>query len=294
LTTDTDEQLSFLEEKYIAIYDSYLNGYNNTDMVQGSCMQSLSVRQKHWGTLHGNSKYSGQQLEEVLNLLLDTTFTSSKIAELTNVHISTVQYIMQGGHEWLHYTRPDIKDKLSTRLSVKEQAGTTYTNEQVLLCMKVLLDSPHLTFTCISEKCGVAKETVSAISAGRNFKALVLADPDLKERAAEYFELGKLAYTKKYALSISVEESVKIANVLIEVCKNGVWRSRDILHTYGISTTLARKVAEFNEKLFSDLIFLGYGNLIKDFISLRTTGKGARKIPTEIADRFSKILSRIG
>lgn len=286
----TEEELGSLEEYYIKLYDSFECGYNNTDIVLGSCMQTLSVRQKHWGPLHGGSKYSLEQISEAARLLSETTLTASKISEITKVDVSTIHYIVKGGHQWLFVNNDQLLKSIKSRISTKEFNGTVSSKENVLLCMKTLLEFPNYTFEQVADISNLSKETVSAISAGRQFKDVVLQS-ELADRANIYYSLGKLAYAKKFGIKLDKATATSIAEAIQDLVGKNCWVGRDILEKYyGISSGLARKVSELDEKLLLDMKALGFDDSVNALIKLRLTGKKARKVSPELALKIDRLL----
>lgn len=78
------DELDELERKYIA-----------------ELKPPLNTSAKNKGLLHHRSKYTQQQIEQVVDLFLNSSLNYTEIADATNVHYSTVQDIIhQRNHEW--------------------------------------------------------------------------------------------------------------------------------------------------------------------------------------------------
>lgn len=81
------DQLDGLEQKYISELRPPLN-----TLPGGKAIKGLN---------HPRSKYTQQQIEQVVDLFLNSSLSYTEIADATNVHYSTVQDIIhQRNHEW--------------------------------------------------------------------------------------------------------------------------------------------------------------------------------------------------
>lgn len=251
-------KLARLEEFYISEFDSFRNGYNKTDNVVGSAMQTLEVRQKHWGELHGSSKYSNESIEKAFHLLADTTFTASEISVRTSIDVATVHYIKKGGHAWVHLKYPEYSEKISGRESIKLNTGTIYTNDSIIQAFKYLIDYPKDTFQEISNKSGIPIETISAISAGRQYKKLIL---DTCANALEYYSLGRLDYAKKYS---SPEHLKEYETIIIHISEYGYLSRDKLLKVLNISLANIRSILELNEPVWKSVII--WSKIPKDIL----------------------------
>lgn len=285
----SEDKLKELEEQYIHRFDSYNNGYNNTDRVLSSSMQSLSVRQKHWGTLHGNSKYSLDQLYLAFEMLATTSMVAEDIGSACKIDKQTIHYIVNGGHEWLWHEYPELGVLVSARVSKKSNIGYINSNDTIINVMKHLLDNPKDTFEEVSRATGVSKETVSAVSSGRQFSDLIL-NSSIKDRAKEYYTLGKLNYAKIYSKKYTVED-LKICNAAIEhILSRNIWLSRDRLHSeYKIPITLSRKLTEFDLVLVTELIDSKLPLIVDNILKLMALRKTSRALSNKLASTLNEV-----
>ena len=115
LIESDDKNLDLLENEAIEIFNSYSNGFNT--MKESGHISSL------YGDSCGNSKYSNETIEQVLDLLLiEPAITQKEIAEYLNISINVVNGVSCGDtHKWLATKYPDKYEKLEslkrTRLS---------------------------------------------------------------------------------------------------------------------------------------------------------------------------------
>jgi len=270
----TIEKLLEIEESYINEFDSYYNGYNQTNITEGSFMQLLSVRQKHWGELHGSSKYTNLQIEEALKLLASSTYTASKIEETTGVDKSTIHYIIKGGHEWVHLKYPELSLKIKNRLSIKENSGSINKNSSILEVFRALINYPSKSFDILSLETSISKETISAISSGRQYQKLILENiPE----AREYYRLGRIGYAKAHSINyVYLEECKKALEYVVSI---GAHCSRDILVKRAeIPETVARKITELDIDMFNSLLRLLDKAIVLEYLNIRTSKKCSNKI----------------
>jgi group I intron endonuclease len=269
------EELESIEEGLIKKYNTYYKGYNNTDkVISGSSMQQLEVRQKHWGELHGSNKYSNEKILEVFTLLAKTDFTFAKISLLTGVSEGIVNYVKQGGHEWVWLKYPDLANLVQNRAFKKEQLGIKNSNQDIINLFEILIKNPDISFEKITEQTGISKETVSAVSSGRQFKSLILSEYD-KKIAEEYYKLGRLNFAKKSRSQYSEEELEKCEKMLKYSIETNKWLGRDKLAHIG-GVTLARKLTEFDNELYLEILgssITNIGNTVLEFIKLKCTKK---------------------
>lgn len=248
-TYDDYSRLLKLEEEYIKEFDSFNNGYNNTEST--SCaMFTLGVRSKHWGELHGGSKYTNLQIEEVFNLLYSTSKLYKEIEYTTGVDINTISYIKTGGHEWIHIKYPEKSKTVLNRSSIKEDVGILYSNYDILNAFQMLLNNPKDSFEILAVKCGVKLETLSAISSGRQFYKLIIET--YGSIAEEYYQLGRRDYAKKYLPPSWLPEA---DSILVDLHTYG-YRSRDKLASkLGLKTAnLVRSILELDLAIWSQVI----------------------------------------
>lgn len=278
------EELLTVEEELIKKYNTYHKGYNNTDkVISGSSMQHLEVRKKHWGEVHGQSKYSNEKILQVFELLAKTDFTHSKIEEITGVPEPIVSYIKTGGHQWVWEERKELANLVKNRVSKKENFGLKNSNKEIINLFEILIKNPDYTFDKIAEQTGISKETVSAVSCGRQYKALILSSFN-KPIAEEYYSLGRLNFSKKYKNVYSIVELEKCIKMIEYVVSQNKWLGRDRLEHIG-GSTLARKLTEFDEKLMSEVLTygtLGINKLLLCFINLKRIKKVSDKLKKTI------------
>lgn len=279
------EELLATEENLIRKYNTYHKGYNNTDkVISGSVMQHLEVRQKHWGELHGGSKYPNQKIIEVFNLLAKTNFSHHKISQIANVSEGIVSYVKSGGHSWVWLECKELAELVKNRATIKEEHGTKYSNKDILDLFDILVKNPDISLDKISEQIGISKETISAVSCGRQYKSLILAEYN-KSVAEEYYSLGRVTFAKKYKPTYSQEELKKCEKMMEYLVSHNKWLGRDKLEHIG-GSTLARKLSEFDEGLYSEMLKAGVNtNLVLSFINLKRTKK--------VSDKIKKIIDAL-
>lgn len=76
------EELNEKEQYYILKYDTYVNGYNATTGGQGGTNNEMKISQK--------------ELEEIFDLLANSSLTQKEIAEIYNIGMDTVSDINYG------------------------------------------------------------------------------------------------------------------------------------------------------------------------------------------------------
>lgn len=267
---DNDSNLLNIEFEYIKEFDSYNNGYNNTDTTLNSSMSYLEIRSKHWGELHGGSAYSNDLIEKVFHILSTTEYPFSKISDITKVGEGTINYIAQGGHQWIHLKYPEDSLKIQNRGSKRTNTGTIYTNDEIYTVFKVLLEKPYCSFQEIEDLTGIPKETISAISSGRQYSELFKKSfPNVAE---EYLQLGKLAYTKKYAPNHVFPEN-DIKSLINYILSKQVMSREDMSRNTGISETLTRKFCELNIDLYKFIVSIVDIEVFFQLLQIRSTKK---------------------
>lgn len=97
-----EHDLEYLEKTYIEKYNSVDAGLNTRKSTSGG-------HSGLWGTLNGRSKYSNEQIADVLFLLISNhNFTYPVITKKTGVPKSTIVDIANGtGHLWLQNFFPE-------------------------------------------------------------------------------------------------------------------------------------------------------------------------------------------
>jgi group I intron endonuclease len=113
----TKSDLNDAELEAFGIFDSVENGFN----VASEPDIHLE------GESNGASKYTNQQVSDVLNLLVDLDNRYKDISEATGVSISTVRHIANGeSHSWLAREYPDKYSILiSNRGTNRQSAGNS-------------------------------------------------------------------------------------------------------------------------------------------------------------------------
>jgi hypothetical protein len=249
-----------------------------------------NLRIKVSGLNHWNSLYPESALERAFELLATTNYVAKVIGELTDIDTSTIQHIVKGGHSWLHAKYPEMWQKIQCRAPKKLNTGFVNSNENILLVMQTLLDSPTLDFSEISSLTGVSKETVSAVSSGRQFSELIL-NSHLNERAKKYFELGRSSYKKSHSsMSLDIEE--KFTNIMLDVIVTNKWKSRDILNKiWKLDMTLARKLTELDSNLLDSYISLNYAVNLPTVIKFINVRKNSKRVTQHTLDMLDKYKS---
>lgn len=103
--TEDHEVLYTAEKKYIKEFDSIVNGFNSSPGGEAGALLP--------GELNGRSLFSNEVYCEILELLVNTSFTIKKIADITNTTTSIVSKISSGeGHKWLKEACPEAYARL--------------------------------------------------------------------------------------------------------------------------------------------------------------------------------------
>lgn len=94
------EELSYLENEAIEIFNSYKNGFNSQEFADEV---PILV-----GEEHPNSKYSNSQVEQAFLLLTEKHLTHQEIADITGISKYMINHIAIGtAHSWLSSKYPD-------------------------------------------------------------------------------------------------------------------------------------------------------------------------------------------
>lgn len=93
------------EEEAIQIFSSVLNGFNHYSSAYEAPTYS--------GHGYGNSKYSKEQIEEVIELLLTSSMSIVEISEVTGITHNTVGNLSRAeSHPWFWELHPDKKTEM--------------------------------------------------------------------------------------------------------------------------------------------------------------------------------------
>ena len=137
------------EKYWIRYYDSFENGYNQTE---GGDEPPLNIGENSPFTTH-----SKQEVDYVFDQILNTSKQLKEIAQETGYDYSTIKRI-QSGQLW-------HRDNLSYPL--RKETGRKYQQERAEMIISDLLNT-NLTQKQIAEKYGCARTTVTAINNGTN------------------------------------------------------------------------------------------------------------------------------
>lgn len=140
-----------LEKYWIQYYDSFYNGYNQT---QGGEQPPILQGEDNPFCTH-----SDQTAQIVQNLLINTTLSSKKIGELTGYDDTTIIRINKG----------IIRKNNLLNYPLRKELTNDFKRQRAL---NIIYDLQHtkLTQKQIGEKYGVSRTTVTAINNGQNHK----------------------------------------------------------------------------------------------------------------------------
>lgn len=137
------------EKYWIRYYDSFENGYNQTE---GGEEPPLNIGENSPFATH-----SQQEVDYVIDQILNTSKQLKEIAQETGYDYSTIKRI-QAGKLWR-------KDSLNYPL--RKETGREYQKARAEMIIEDLLNT-SLTQKQIAEKYGCARTTVTAINNGNN------------------------------------------------------------------------------------------------------------------------------
>lgn len=137
------------EKYWIRYYDSFENGYNQTE---GGEEPPLNIGENSPFATH-----TQKEVDYVIDQILHTSKQLKQIAQETGYDYSTIKRI-QSGTLWK-------KDNLSYPL--RKESGREYQQERANMIIYDLLNT-KLTQKQIAEKYGCARSTVTAINNGQN------------------------------------------------------------------------------------------------------------------------------
>lgn len=146
ITTCAADELDILEQQYIEEMQPTLN-----TLPGGEGMRGLN---------HPRSKYTKQQIEEVVSLFINTTTRYSDIAVLTEVHTSTVHDVCKGrSHHWALEGIPKEKilDALYARSGSTKILYDPYNNKYIGYAITDLAEKTGLTVSSIRSILNSAK-----------------------------------------------------------------------------------------------------------------------------------------
>lgn len=129
------QDLDVKEKEYIILYDSFNNGYNNTDGGQDSS----------W-----HSKLTKDQVIEIINLIKSNNLTFVEISKLYNVNPSTISDINNGDTWHFEEYNYPIINKNNKRNFSEEEIQDIYKKLREGLSTKVIGDYYQVSKTTIS------------------------------------------------------------------------------------------------------------------------------------------------
>lgn len=137
------------EKYWIKYFDTFLNGYN---MTEGGEEPPLNIKENSPFATHNQ-----EQADEVIKLILTTSYSFKEIADKTNYDSSTIERINKG-QIW-------FDESLSYPL--RKNHSPDFILERTLKIIEDLQNS-SLTQKAIAEKYGIARSTVTMINIGEN------------------------------------------------------------------------------------------------------------------------------
>lgn len=137
------------EKYWIRYYDSFENGYNQTE---GGEKPPLNI-----GINSPFVTHTQQEIDHVFDLILNTSKQLKEIAQETGYDYSTIKRI-QAGTIW---------HKENLKYPLRKETGRKYQEERAEMIIEDLLNT-KLTQKQIAEKYGCARSTVTAINIGQN------------------------------------------------------------------------------------------------------------------------------
>lgn len=148
----TDNEADEREKYWIKFYDTYWNGYNQT----------------MGGNVHGRrEQYTEEQINEVITLLRDTTFTIEEIAEKTGMSITHIHQINYGKRRALSEITYPIRNP-----NYKGYMGIRFSQDEAKE-IALLIKNSKISFRKICKKYNCTMKTLRKINEGKypyNFK----------------------------------------------------------------------------------------------------------------------------
>jgi predicted GIY-YIG superfamily endonuclease/transposase len=116
---DNQKDLDAAEDEAIEIFNSVENGFNTQD-------KSRAGHTACYGELNGNSKFSNQEVLELVDLLIDNpSIRLREAAEIFGMSYVTVDEICRGvKHKWIGKAYPDKHAKLLSIVGTRSKAVT--------------------------------------------------------------------------------------------------------------------------------------------------------------------------
>lgn len=165
-----DTALYSKEVEWIAIYDSFHNGMNESSGGEGA----------DHGENHPQAIYTNQQITDlVLYIVNNQTKSFKEVSVATNVDVDTIKTLASGGsHKWLSDTlQTEYKQMISLsgtrRTGPKKgsQKGETsgnskYSNNQIIESLRLL--STGEAYSTVTDITGVSISTIDSIRKGRS------------------------------------------------------------------------------------------------------------------------------
>lgn len=140
-----------LERKWIKYYNSYQNGYNQTEGGEEPPV--------HCGEDNHSCTHSDDEVKMVQNLLINTTLSSKEIGELTNYDDTAIIRINKGELRRDENLSYPLRKELTHDFKRKRALDIIYD-----------LQNTSLTQKEIGKKYGVGRTTITAINRGQNHK----------------------------------------------------------------------------------------------------------------------------
>lgn len=148
------------KEKYwIKKFDAINNGYNLTLGGDGASE----------GVYNHQASLNEESLKELYNLLLNSEFQYSEIAEKLNISISIIERVNCGHHYFNPNLDYPIRKKRISKFGLKNKTDAFYNREDELLSLINDLKNTDISFTVLKEKYKIKSTTLSLINVGKKY-----------------------------------------------------------------------------------------------------------------------------
>lgn len=126
------------------------------------------------GSSNPNSKLTDEQVEEIIDLLKNSTKTQKEIAEIFNVSAVTIKRINNGVSYFDVNRQYPIRSREKTNQvrSVQTNINKTKLSEEQLKEVIKLLDETTISMDNIAKKFNICQSTISQINLGRGYAHL--------------------------------------------------------------------------------------------------------------------------
>lgn len=232
------QQEKYWIKKYNSFYDKSI-GYNNSEGGEGADYGIYN---------HSASITSQEQLNQIVDLLLNSSLTYEEICEKTKTpNRAVIRGINSGEHYYNNELDYPLRKKDIKRSEFNNKQSKFYNNQQLLLDIIEALKNPMLSLEEISQIYDISISTLSLVNTGKKYKIDNLTYPIRYKNQSrlklfsyeELLEIKEMLLNRKYTMA-DIGQKFNIDRKAISDINIGK-RQRQIDWNYPIRDTTKRK-----------------------------------------------------